>query len=107
MCNIRPAARATFQIRAAYVLQAEHKRSSGDGALDDFGMDAQLVADRGADQVGAVGVEALLHQEIDLTQVDDAQVDRQFLGFADAWARLACPQLPSVDHPSTIHTDSI
>jgi hypothetical protein len=38
-----------------------------------------LVAYRRADQVGAVGIEALLHQQVDLSQVDVADVDGDLL----------------------------
>ena len=40
----------------------------------------ELGADRGTNEVGAVGVEAFLHQQIDLPQVDEAQIDRDLLG---------------------------
>jgi hypothetical protein len=51
-----------------------------------------LVADGGADQVGAVGVEPFLHKKIDLAEVDEAHVDRDLLvdglgvgGGAEGW----------------------
>jgi hypothetical protein len=33
----------------------------------------ELGADRGADEIGAVGVEALLHQQIDAAEIDVAE----------------------------------
>jgi hypothetical protein len=61
-------------------------------------MGRYLIADSGSDQVGAVRIKALLHQEIDLTQVDYAQVDRQFLRFTDPGPGIQC-----VGHLYTIH----
>jgi hypothetical protein len=39
----------------------------------------ELVADRRADEVGAVLVEALPHQQVDLPQIYRAHVDRDLL----------------------------
>jgi hypothetical protein len=39
----------------------------------------QLVADRRPDEVGAIGVDAVVDQEINLPEIDDAQVDRNLL----------------------------
>ena len=56
-------------------MQAEHQRPPCDGLPDHLGVDAQLVADRRADQIGAVGVETFLYQQVDLAQIDDAEID--------------------------------
>src|SRR4051794_3379989 len=45
-------------------------------------MPLDLVADGGADEVGAVGAEALLHQKVDMAEIDVAEVDRDLLGVA-------------------------
>ena len=45
-------------------------------------MPVDLVANGGADEVGAIGVKALLDQQIDVTQVDKTKVDRDLLGVA-------------------------
>src|SRR5204862_5402483 len=63
-----------------------------------------LVADRRADQVRAIRVEAFLHEQVDLAEVDDAEVDRELLGFADACAELA---LRRACHLSTVYMTSI
>src|SRR5438874_13598201 len=39
----------------------------------------ELVADGGADEVGAVGVEALLDEQVDLAEIDRAEVDGDLL----------------------------
>ncbi len=53
-----------------------------DGLLDGVRVRGDLVSDRRPDKIGAVGVEALLHQQIDMAEVDESDVDRDFLGFA-------------------------
>src|SRR3954447_1132972 len=57
-------------------------------------MPLDLIADGGADEVGAVGVEPLLDQKIDVTQVDVAEVDRDLLGVG----RLAAELVDVVGH---------
>ena len=51
-----------LEVFAAVVAQAEFERVSHDGLFDRVRMRAELIADRRADEVGAVGVEALAHQ---------------------------------------------
>lgn len=42
-------------------------------------MGRDLIADRGPDEVGAIAVETLRDQQVDLTQVDETEVDRDLL----------------------------
>jgi hypothetical protein len=44
--------------------------------LDFLRMGRKPVADRGANEVGTIGIEAFLHQQIDVAEVDITQVDR-------------------------------
>src|SRR3954471_946027 len=63
----------------------------------------ELVADRGSDEVGAVGVECLLNEEVYLTEIDVSEVDGDLLAIPDLG-----PQLPYVAHcrhPATIQLD--
>jgi hypothetical protein len=46
-----------------------------DRLLDGIRMRGELVADRRSDEVGAIGVEALVHQQIDMAKVDESDVD--------------------------------
>src|SRR3954454_18648616 len=65
----------------------------------------ELVADRGSDEVGAVGVECLLNEEVYLTKIDVSEVYGDLLAIADLG-----PQLPYVAHcrhPVTIPLDGI
>ena len=97
MCSLSPAAQG-FEVLPAEVLQAEDEGFARHGLADDFGVLRQLVADGGADEVGPVGVEALVHQEVDLTEVDRAQVERELLGFAGHEYSLSFLRT-SKDHP--------
>jgi hypothetical protein len=45
-------------------------------------MPLDLIADRRADEVRPVGIEAVLHQQIDVTEIDVAEIDRDLLGLA-------------------------
>ncbi len=52
-------------------------------------MAVELVADRGADEVGPVGVESVLDHQVDMAEIDEAKIDGDLLAI--------------VRHPSTIH----
>ena len=94
------------QVLRAQVVDAEHQGLARNHLLDDLDVACELVADRRANQVGAVGVEAFVDQQIDLAEVDTAQVDGDLFvrwlgregdrGGAFCWHGW---------HPSTIHVD--
>ena len=48
------------------MLQTEHQRLTRHCALDHLRVRGELIADRRANEVGAVGIKAFLHQQIDL-----------------------------------------
>ena len=52
-------------------------------------MPFELVADRRPDEIGSIGIEAFLHHEIDLTEVDIAKIDRDLLGIGGPGSQLA------------------
>ena len=70
-----------FEILAAVVSQPEVQTLSGCRLLDDVCVAFELVADGRPDEIGTVGIEPLLHHQIDVTEVDVAKVDRDLLGF--------------------------
>src|ERR1044072_77799 len=82
--------------------ETELERVPHDGLLDLLAMCREEVPDRGANEVGAVGVEALLNQQIDVTKVHVAEVDRDLLAVARSFAQA----LNLSSHPS-IHADGI
>ena len=45
-------------------------------------MSGELAADRRPDEVGAIGIESLVHQQIDMAKVDESEVDCDFLSLA-------------------------
>ena len=52
-------------------------------------MPVELVANGGSDEVCSVGVKAVLHQQVDLTKVDVAQIDRNLFTVADLRPQLS------------------
>src|SRR5690348_15308656 len=69
--------------------QTEVQTAPGRRLLDDIHVPFELVADRRPDEIRPVRIEPFLHHQIDLTEVDIAKVDRDFLGIWDLWAQLA------------------
>ena len=67
-----------FELVAAIAPQAELQSVADDRLLDRVGMGGELVADRGPDEIGAVGVESFPHQEIDVAEIDKSEVDGDF-----------------------------
>jgi hypothetical protein len=58
-----------FQVLPSVTSEAELKLVSGDGRLDRIVMAVELIANGRPNEVRSIGVESLLHKEIDLTQV--------------------------------------
>src|SRR5512132_2154084 len=76
-----------LQIRARVMPETEFERVTHDGSLDLLAMCRELVPDRRANEVGPVGIEALLNQQIDVTKVHVAEVDRDLLAVARSFAK--------------------
>ncbi len=112
ICSFSPAARTASRSRREKMLQPEHQALASHGLLDDVRVGRQLIADGSTNQVGAIGVEPLLHQQVDLPEVDRPQVDGDLLGFTDldrisfrALDHRRPIQEPANGHPSTIQLD--
>ena len=102
MSSLWPAARAASRSCAAVVPQAEVEAFPGHGLLGRVGMPLDLVADGGADEVGPVRVEAVLDQQVDVAEIDVAEVDGDLFGVAPALGRSSCTlsaTIPSSYHP--------
>src|SRR4029079_9181979 len=67
--------------------ETELERVPHEGLLDLLAMCREEVPDRGANEIGAVGVEAFLNQQIDVTKVHVAEVDRDLLAVARSFAK--------------------
>src|ERR671919_1841202 len=70
-------------------------------------MPLELVADGGADEVGAVRVEPLLHHQVDVAEVDVAEVDRDLFALAGLGSQLMHVACHASYHPQNIHLDGI
>ena len=68
MSSIRPDARR-FQVFAGVVPEAQVEAPARHGLLGRLGVPLDLVADGGADEVRAVGVEPVLHQKVYVAEV--------------------------------------
>ena len=65
-------------------------------------MPVKLVADRCANEVSTVGIEPVPHHQIDMTEIHEAEVDRDLLALdrlRPDFLNLAC------HHPPAIHWD--
>ena len=62
--------------------QSEVQALSGRGLLDHVGVPVELIADGGPDEIGPIRVESLLDHQVDMAKVDEAEIDRDLLGFA-------------------------
>ncbi len=78
------------------VADAKIDTFAGDDFADRVGVRLYLVADCGADEIGPIGIESLLHKKFDLAKINEAKVDRDLFGiwlFGKRGHRFAC--LPS------------
>src|ERR671913_1778417 len=92
-----------LELRAAVVAQAEVEALALRGPRGRVGVALELVADGGADEVGAVGVEPLPDQEVDAAEVDVAEVDGDLLAVGGLGPRF----LDVADHLLTILLPSV
>src|SRR4051812_17192190 len=68
-----------LEVFSAEVAEAKIHALARHGLPDHVGMPFDLIADRGSYEVGAVGVEPLLHQQIDMAEIDIAEIDGDLL----------------------------
>ena len=78
-----------LEVLAAVVAQAQVELVSFHRFPDGIVVPIKLVSDGRPDEVGPVGVEALLDEEIDMAEVDIAEVDRDLLAVR-ALGRSSC-----------------
>src|SRR5262245_8985890 len=79
-----------LQIRSGEVAESELQRMPPNRFLDFLPMPRKLVADRRPNEVGTVGIESFLNQQIYMAEVDVTQVDRNLF-------RLACSVAESMN----------
>src|SRR5712671_3835091 len=92
-----------LEVLAVVVPQTQVQIFSHRGLLDHVGVAFELVTYCGSNEIGPVRVKALLYHQIDMTEIDVAEVDRDLLCVTGL-----CPQLVYIfRHPITIHMPSI
>ena len=94
-----------LQIAPRVMADAEIQLVTRDGLLDSIAIAIELVADRRADEIGAIGVEPLPHQQIDMPEIDVTEIDRDLLAVSLRTKLLHLGH--HFRHPITIHMDGI
>src|SRR5260221_1337471 len=87
-----------FEVFSAVVPQTEVQTLSDRGLLDHVGVAFELVTDCGSNEIGPVRVKALLNHQIDMTKVDIADIDRDFLAVTGLWSQL----MDVLGHPTIL-----
>src|SRR5579871_945128 len=87
--------------------QAEVQAVAGGRLLEDIRMTFELVADGRAYEIGPVRVEPLLDHQVDLAEVDKAEVDRDLLGIRRLRAEFMNIVRHWFYHPFAIRMDGI
>jgi hypothetical protein len=78
----------SLEIHAAVIPQSKLQRMASERATDHLFVRLELIADRRPNEVGAIGVEALLDEEIDPAEIDETEIDGDFLGIAVFFPKL-------------------
>src|SRR5579863_5060597 len=87
----RPGSLHPLEVLAVVAESADQERKTSGGGANHLAVLLQLVMDRNPDELGAVGVEPLLDQELDQTQIHGIDIDRELLHLG----HLAPPASPS------------
>ncbi len=106
MWSVSPAARTASRSCRLYLPQAEVELVPGNDLLDRVVVAVELIADRRPDEIGAVGVEALPHQQVDMAEIDEAEIDGDLLAVGGLRPKLLYLG-GHLCHPYTIHVDGI
>ena len=77
-----------LKVLARIVPETKLQRMPHDRFPDLLAMGRELIADRRANEIRAVRIKALLHQQVDMAEVDVAEIDRDLLGVARPVAEL-------------------
>ena len=90
-----------LEVQARVLAQAQIELVARNGFAHHVMMTFELVADGRSDEVGAVGIEPVLHQKIDMAEVDKPEVDGDLLAVGRLGPKLlhvSCHDRPSLDH---------
>ena len=84
--SLSPAVAGRFEIGPGEMAQAEFDPVAGHGLARHLGVAFGLVADGGADEIAAVGVDPFRDEQVDMAEIDEAEIDRDLLAVAGpAW----------------------
>src|SRR3954468_5058987 len=72
-----------LEVTAAEVPGSQRQRPARDRVVDRARPGLELPPDGRADEVGPIGVEPLVHEEVDLAEVDETDVDGDLLALVD------------------------
>jgi hypothetical protein len=78
-----------FEILAGKVPQTEIQTISGRGLFGYIRVTFELIADCRSNEIGAIRVEAFLHHQVDVTEVDKTKIDRDFFAVSGLWSEFA------------------
>ncbi|MET4155681.1 hypothetical protein ABIC05_008045 [Bradyrhizobium sp. RT7a] len=91
-----------FEIRARVIPEAEIQAFAGGRLLDHVGVTLELIADRRPDEIRAIRIEPVIHHQIDVAQVDEAEIDGDLFGFRRLRPQFLNIRRHSFRHPLTI-----
>src|ERR1700756_933827 len=77
-----------LKLGATIVSEPEFKRLAAHGLTDNVGVAIELVADGSPDEVGPVRIETVLHHKVDLTKINEAEIDRDLFSVSGPTAKL-------------------
>src|SRR6266581_3662140 len=77
-----------FEVFAAVLPQTEVQTLADRGLPDHVGVAFELIADCGSNEIGSVRVKALMYHQVDLAEVDVAEIDRDLLAVTGLWSDL-------------------
>ena len=78
----------SFEIFATVMPQSEVQTLPDCRPLHHVGVAFELTADCRPNEIGPVRIETFLHHEVDLPEVDIAEIDRDLLAVGGLWAEL-------------------
>ena len=89
-----------FGVLAAF-RRSPQLTSDACGPLHHVGVAFELTADCGSNEIGPVRIETFLHHEVDLPEVDVAEIDRDLFAVSGFWAELMYLLHIAIPQPST------
>ena len=96
----------SFEIGASIASQTEFELMTGDRALYRIAVPVEQAANGRPDKVGSIGIEPLLHEQVDVTEIHISELNRDLLALAQSgseFAYIAGSLHHSIPRPSVYH----